>query len=47
MGATAFLGEAIHQVFTLAAAQGESESDVPALARALGKVNGVKIGPQE
>ena len=44
VGATAFLGEAIHQVFTLAAAQGEGESYVPALARALGKVNGVKIG---
>ena len=47
VGATAFLGEAIHQVFTLAAAQGESESYVPALARALGKVNGVEIGPQK
>ena len=45
VGATAFLGEAIHQVFTLAVAQGEGESYVPALARALGKVNGVKIGP--
>ncbi len=46
VGATAFLGAAIHQVFTLAAAQGEGDSYVPALARALGKVNGVKIGPQ-
>ena len=46
-GSTAFLGEAVHQIYTLAAAQGEGESYVPALARALGKVNGVKIGPQE
>jgi hypothetical protein len=45
VGSTAFLGAAIHQVFTLAAAQGEGESYVPALARALGKVNGVTIGP--
>jgi len=45
VGATAFLGEAIHQVFTLAVAQGEGESYVPALARALGKVNGVEVGP--
>lgn len=47
VGATAFLGEAVHQTFTLAAAQGEGESSVPALARALGKVNGVQIGPQK
>jgi 3-hydroxyisobutyrate dehydrogenase-like beta-hydroxyacid dehydrogenase len=47
VGSTAFLGEAVHQIFTLAAAQGEGESYVPALARALGKVNGVEIGPQE
>jgi 3-hydroxyisobutyrate dehydrogenase-like beta-hydroxyacid dehydrogenase len=47
VGSTAFLGEAVHQIYTLAAAQGESESYIPALARALGKVNGVKIGPQE
>ena len=46
VGSTAFLGEAVHQIFTLAAAQGEGESYVPALARALGKVNGVAIGPQ-
>ena len=45
VGSTAFLGEAVHQVYTLAAAQGEGESYVPALARALGKVNGVEIGP--
>ena len=45
VGSTAFLGAAVHQVFTLAAAQGEGESYVPALARGLGKVNGVKIGP--
>jgi 3-hydroxyisobutyrate dehydrogenase-like beta-hydroxyacid dehydrogenase len=47
VGSTAFLGEAVHQIYTLAAAQGEGESYVPALARALGKVNGVAIGPQE
>jgi 3-hydroxyisobutyrate dehydrogenase-like beta-hydroxyacid dehydrogenase len=47
VGSTAFLGEAVHQIFTLAAAQGEGESCVPALARALGKVNGVQIGPQK
>jgi 3-hydroxyisobutyrate dehydrogenase-like beta-hydroxyacid dehydrogenase len=47
VGSTAFLGEAVHQIYTLAAAQGESESYVPALARALGKINGVVIGPQE
>ncbi len=47
VGSTAFLGEAVHQIYTLAAAQGESESYVPALARALGKVNGVRIGPDE
>jgi 3-hydroxyisobutyrate dehydrogenase-like beta-hydroxyacid dehydrogenase len=46
VGSTAFLGEAVHQIYTLAAAQGEGESYVPALARALGKVNGVEIGPQ-
>jgi 3-hydroxyisobutyrate dehydrogenase-like beta-hydroxyacid dehydrogenase len=46
VGSTAFLGEAVHQIYTLAAAQGEGESYVPALARALGKVNGVAIGPQ-
>jgi 3-hydroxyisobutyrate dehydrogenase-like beta-hydroxyacid dehydrogenase len=45
VGSTAFLGAAIHQIFTLAAAQGEGESYVPALARGLGKVNGVTIGP--
>jgi 3-hydroxyisobutyrate dehydrogenase-like beta-hydroxyacid dehydrogenase len=47
VGSTAFLGEAVHQIYTLAAAQGEAESYVPALARALGKVNGVEIGPQD
>ena len=31
-GAAAFLGEAIHQLFTLAVAQGEGDSYVPALA---------------
>jgi 3-hydroxyisobutyrate dehydrogenase-like beta-hydroxyacid dehydrogenase len=45
-GSTAFLGEAVHQSFALAAVQGEAESYVPAIARALGKVNGVKIGPE-
>jgi 3-hydroxyisobutyrate dehydrogenase-like beta-hydroxyacid dehydrogenase len=47
VGSTAFLGEAVHQIYTLAVAQGEGESYVPALARALGKVNGVRIGPQD
>lgn len=46
VGSTAFLGEAVHQIYTLAVAQGEGGSYVPALARALGKVNGVKIGPE-
>jgi 3-hydroxyisobutyrate dehydrogenase-like beta-hydroxyacid dehydrogenase len=45
-GSTAFLGEAVHQSFALAAVQREAESYVPAIARALGKVNGVKIGPE-
>jgi 3-hydroxyisobutyrate dehydrogenase-like beta-hydroxyacid dehydrogenase len=47
VGSTAFLGGAVHQIYTLAAAQGEGESYIPALARALGKVNGVRIGPQD
>jgi 3-hydroxyisobutyrate dehydrogenase-like beta-hydroxyacid dehydrogenase len=47
VGSTAFLGAAVHQIYMLAAAQGEGESYVPALARALGKVNGVQIGPQD
>jgi 3-hydroxyisobutyrate dehydrogenase-like beta-hydroxyacid dehydrogenase len=47
VGSTCFLGEAVHQTYTLAIAQGEGESYVPALARGLGKVNGVKIGPSE
>jgi 3-hydroxyisobutyrate dehydrogenase-like beta-hydroxyacid dehydrogenase len=46
VGSTAFLGAAAHQVFTHAAAQGEGESYVPALARGLGKVNGIKLGPE-
>jgi hypothetical protein len=36
----------ISRGWSLAAVQGESESYVPALARALGKVNGVQIGPK-
>jgi 3-hydroxyisobutyrate dehydrogenase-like beta-hydroxyacid dehydrogenase len=47
VGSTAFLGAAVHQVFALATAQGEGESYVPALARGLGKVNGVSIGPSD
>ena len=47
VGTTAFLGAAVHQIFTLAVAQGEGDSYVPALARALGKVNGVKLGPPD
>jgi 3-hydroxyisobutyrate dehydrogenase-like beta-hydroxyacid dehydrogenase len=46
VGSTAFLSEAVHQTFALAAAQGEADSYVPAIARALGKVNGVKVGPE-
>jgi 3-hydroxyisobutyrate dehydrogenase-like beta-hydroxyacid dehydrogenase len=45
-GSTAFIGEAVHQTFALASAMGEGESYVPALARALGKVNGDEIGPK-
>ncbi len=47
VGSTAFLGAAVHQVFTLATAQGEGESYVPALARGLGKVNGIRLGPSD
>jgi 3-hydroxyisobutyrate dehydrogenase-like beta-hydroxyacid dehydrogenase len=47
VGSTAFLGAAVHQIYTLAAAQGESESYVPALARAHGRVNGVEVGPRD
>jgi 3-hydroxyisobutyrate dehydrogenase-like beta-hydroxyacid dehydrogenase len=46
VGATAILGAAVHQIYTLAVAQGEGDSYVPALARALGRLNGVKVGPQ-
>jgi len=45
VGATAILGAAVHQIYTLAVAQGEGDSYVPALARGLGKVNGVAVGP--
>jgi 3-hydroxyisobutyrate dehydrogenase-like beta-hydroxyacid dehydrogenase len=45
LGSTCFVGEAVHQAFVLAAAQGEGDSYVPAIARGLGKVNGVQIGP--
>ena len=47
VGSIAFLGAAVHQIFTLAAAQGEGDSYLPALARALGKFNGVAVGPQD
>jgi 3-hydroxyisobutyrate dehydrogenase-like beta-hydroxyacid dehydrogenase len=47
VGATAILGAAVHQIYTLAVAQGEGDSYVPALARALGKVNGVAVGPRK
>ena len=46
VGTTAILGAAVHQIFTLAVAQGEGDSYVPALARGLGKVNGVAVGPR-
>lgn len=44
-GVASFLGQAVHQTFVLAAAQGESESWVPALARGLAKAQGVELGP--
>lgn len=47
VGATAFVGEAVHQSFVLAAAQGEAENYVPALARAIGRINGVELGPTD
>jgi 3-hydroxyisobutyrate dehydrogenase-like beta-hydroxyacid dehydrogenase len=47
LGTTAFIGEAVHQSFVLAVGQGEGENYVPALARALGRVNGVQLGPDE
>jgi hypothetical protein len=47
VGSTAFLGEAVHQTFTLAIAQGEAASYVPAIARGLGRANGVKLGPED
>jgi 3-hydroxyisobutyrate dehydrogenase-like beta-hydroxyacid dehydrogenase len=47
VGSTAFLGGVVPQIYTLAVAQGEGESYVPALARALGKVNGVRLGPRD
>lgn len=47
VGTTAFLGEAVHQSLTLAVAQGEGRSYTPAIARAIGRVNGVRIGPQD
>jgi 3-hydroxyisobutyrate dehydrogenase-like beta-hydroxyacid dehydrogenase len=46
VGSTAILGMAVHQIYTLAVAQGERESYVPALARGLGKINGVQLGPK-
>ncbi len=47
VGSTAFLGEMVHQTFTLAMAQGEGESYVPAIARGLARANGVKLGPED
>ena len=46
LGVVGYLGQAVHQTFVLAAAQGESESYVPAVARGLGKAQGVKLGPE-
>jgi len=46
VGSTAFIGEAAHQTFVLAAAQGEGENWVPAVARGLGRANGVRLGPE-
>jgi 3-hydroxyisobutyrate dehydrogenase-like beta-hydroxyacid dehydrogenase len=45
VGSTAFVGEAIHQTFLLACLQGEGENYVPAIARGLGHVNGIQVGP--
>jgi 3-hydroxyisobutyrate dehydrogenase-like beta-hydroxyacid dehydrogenase len=47
VGSTAFIGEAVHQTFVLASALGEGERYVPALARALGRLNGVEIGSKD
>jgi 3-hydroxyisobutyrate dehydrogenase-like beta-hydroxyacid dehydrogenase len=47
VGSTAFLGEAVHQTFTLAMAQGEGEAYVPAIARGLARANGIELGPKE
>jgi 3-hydroxyisobutyrate dehydrogenase-like beta-hydroxyacid dehydrogenase len=47
VGATAFIGEAIHQSYVMAVAQGEGDSYVPAIARAIGRVNGVQVGPDK
>jgi len=46
LGVAGYLGEAVHQTFVLAAAQGEGENYVPAVARGLGKAQGVKLGPE-
>lgn len=45
VGSTAFVGEAIHQTFLLACLQGEGDNWVPAIARGLGRANGVRVGP--
>lgn len=46
-GSTAFIGEAIHQTFLLACLQGEGDNYVPAIARGLGRANGVQVGPPD
>ena len=46
LGVASFLGQAVHQSFVLARAQGEGEDWVPSLARGLGRANGVALGPR-
>lgn len=46
VGATHFLGETVHQLFTLAVNTGHGDAYVPAIARAIGAVNGVALGPK-
>ncbi len=47
VGSTAFLGEMVHQTFTLAMAQGEAESYVPAIARGLAEPTASSSGPHD
>lgn len=47
VGVASFLGQAVHQTFVLATLQGEGENYVPAVARGLGKAQGVDVGPKK